>query len=61
MDDDQEPCGAVFEIDAVDIVSGDGQVRRKTPTVELVCSRPWGHTPRNRHSDGVNDWIGDEE
>lgn len=59
-DGDEDPCGAVFEIDAVDIV-GDGGYRRKTPTVELVCSRSWGHTPANVHSDGTTDWIGDEE
>jgi len=56
-----EPCGHVFEIDAFDIMAwGNEDAIRKIPAVELVCSLPWGHTPRNLHSDGVTDWKGDE-
>lgn len=56
-DGDEDPCGSVFEVEAVEIVGE----RRKVPTVQLICSRPWGHTPANQHSDGVTDWMGDEE
>lgn len=55
-----EPCGHIFELEGADIV-GDGNYRRKVPDVQLVCSLPFGHRPVNRHSDGVNEWLGDDE
>lgn len=57
-----EPCGATFEIDSVDIVEfGNAEPVMTHPAVELICSLPWGHTPRDQHSDGVTDWIGEVE
>jgi len=59
---EDEPCGATFEIDSVDLMQwGNDNPIRKIEGVTLVCSRPLNHTPRNRHSDGVTDWMGDED
>lgn len=56
-----EKCGAIFEIDAIHLMMfGEEEPIRKIPTVELVCTLDLGHTPANKHSDGVNDWLGDE-
>lgn len=57
---EEEPCGETFTLDGVDIIAYPGEVVRSIPDVELVCSLPWGHTPRDRHSNGVTDWIGGE-
>lgn len=62
MDDDQPPCGEQFEIESVDLIGGwPPEIVRQIGGVILICSRPEGHTPAWKHSDGVTDWIGDEE
>jgi hypothetical protein len=61
MDDDEEPCGETFTIGGVDIIAWPGKVVQAYPDVELMCSLPRDHTPRNKHSDGVHDWIELEE
>lgn len=54
---DEEACGHVLVIDSEDIMQfGIEDPVMHTEPVELVCSRPPEHTPRNRHSDGVTDW-----
>jgi hypothetical protein len=55
---DDAACGEEFQIDAVDVV-GDDRSRETREGVTLVCSRPLNHTPRELHSDGVTDWMGD--
>ena len=57
MGDDEEPCGATHEIEPQTLASwACEEPVRQLDGVTLVCSRPWGHTPPERHSDGVNDW-----
>lgn len=56
---DEEPCGVTHEIDSETIIAFDRRVR-VYEGVTLVCSRPLNHTPRDQHSDGVTDWMGDE-
>lgn len=57
--ENEEPCGSTHEIDSQMIV-GEG-FRREMEGFTLVCSRPLNHEPANHHSDGVTDWIGDDE
>lgn len=59
--ENEEPCGDKFEIDAFDIIQfGSDKPVASHEGTTLTCSRPLNHTPRNRHSDGVTDWIGEE-
>lgn len=55
---DEDPCGVVLEIGSAEIIQF-GFTQAMEGTI-LVCSRPFGHTPRDQHSDGVTDWKGDE-
>lgn len=58
----EELCGHEFVIDAQDIMGGwPPVVIREIPAVTLVCSLPSEHSPRNVHSDGVNEWMTTEE
>jgi hypothetical protein len=58
---DGEPCGEVHEIDPEILTGYDNRARVICWGAMLICSRPLNHTPANQHSDGVTDWIGDEE
>jgi hypothetical protein len=55
---DGEPCGDVHH---TWITTVDSRARVTCGDAMLICSRPLNHTPANQHSDGVTDWVGDEE